>query len=79
MDPEREVWHIAASARRHGVDDQDILHAARLPIRSRPQDAGFVMLIGPRRDGQPLEIGVVVREDRITIVHAMLARPKHLT
>ena len=37
------------------------------------------MLVGPRRDGQLLEVGVVVREDRITIVHAMLARAKHLT
>ena len=79
MDPEHVAPHIAASARRHGGDDQDILHAARNPIRSRPQDAGLVMLVGPRRDGQLLEVGVVVREDRITIVHAMLARAKHWT
>ncbi|MBB5789933.1 hypothetical protein [Jiangella mangrovi] len=69
---------IAQSARKHGVSDDDMLHAYRCAIRDRDQDDGLVMLIGPGRSGQLLEIGVVRSEFGSSIVHAMNARPKYL-
>jgi hypothetical protein len=36
------------------------------------------MFIGPARSGDPLEVGVVVDGDGVSILHAMRARPKFL-
>lgn len=70
---------IAASARRHGVDDGDMLHAYRNATDAYPLDEGLVMLVGPDRLGELLEIGVVRSEDGTAVlVHAMRARPKFL-
>jgi hypothetical protein len=38
---------IAASARKHGVADEDMLHAYANPIRFYAVDEGLQMLIGP--------------------------------
>jgi hypothetical protein len=66
---------ILASARKHGVTDDDMLHAYRNPIRVF--DLGdLVMLIGPNTAGRLLEIGVAAGEGVEFIVHAMPARPK---
>jgi hypothetical protein len=69
---------IAESARKHGVGDDDILHAYNRPIRIEELDEGMLMFIGPSQAGELLEIGVVVGSDRPVIVHAMEARPKYL-
>ena len=53
------VEAIASSARKHGMSDQDMLHAYANPIRSYEVDEGLVMLIGPDRSARMLEIGVV--------------------
>ena len=66
---------ILASARRHGIDDDDMLHAYRNPIRVFDLD-DLTMLIGPDRAGGLLEIGVATAEGIEFIVHAMAARPK---
>jgi hypothetical protein len=68
---------IGAPARRHGIDDSDIWHAARTAIRKIDMDEDLTMLIGPARDGTPLEIGVLdlLGEDPV-IIHAMRLRPK---
>ena len=65
---------IIASARKHGVHDDDILHAYRYPTRVLQLD-GLVMLIGPSQSGQLLEIGVSRAEGIDFIIHAMPARP----
>lgn len=70
---------IAESARKHGVTDDNILHAFDNPIRSEDLDDGFVMLIGSDRSGNLLEVGVVIGDYGPVIVHAMPARPKYLT
>ncbi|MGH3155588.1 MAG: hypothetical protein ACRDNF_03275 [Streptosporangiaceae bacterium] len=64
-------------ARRHGVDDEGIWHAARTATRKIDMDEDLTMLIGPARDGAPLEIGVLGLggEDSV-IIHAMRLRPK---
>lgn len=70
---------IEASARKHGVPDEDMLHAIRHHWRAfRTGDAAVTMFIGPSRMAVPLEIGVVVDEDGAAIIHAMEARVKFL-
>jgi hypothetical protein len=70
---------IASSARRHGVEDEEMLHAYRNATDAWAQDEGLVMLVGPDRSGAPLELGVVRSDDgTAVIVHVMKARPKFL-
>lgn len=68
---------ILASARKHGIDDEDMLHAYRNPIRVFDLD-DLTMLIGPDTSARILEIGVAEAEGVEFIVHAMAARPKFL-
>ena len=68
---------ILASARKHGVTDNDMLHAYRNPIRVFDLD-DLVMLIGADERGRALELGVATAEGFEFIVHAMPARPKFL-
>lgn len=63
---------ILASARKHGVRDDDILHALRFAMRIWKQDDGLTMIVCPKQDGLLIEVGAVIREDRtVTIVHAL--------
>jgi hypothetical protein len=66
---------ILASARKHGVTDDDMLHAYRNPVRVFELD-DLTMLIGPDRSGSLLEIGVATAEGIDFVVHAMTARPR---
>ena len=68
---------IVASARKHGIHDDDILHAYRQPTRVLQLD-DLVMLVGPSRTGQLLEIGVSRAEGIDFIIHAMPARAKFI-
>jgi hypothetical protein len=70
---------IVESARRHGIDDEDLLHAYRNTTKAWSLEEGFVMLVGPDRSGRLIEIGFVRGDDMTTvIVHAMKARRKFL-
>jgi len=85
------VWHCAAhqgkltnvdpviiaSARKHRVHDDDILHAYRQPVRVLELD-DLIMLIGPSRSGKLLEVGVSRANGIDFIIHAMPARPKFI-
>lgn len=66
---------IAASARKHEVADEDILHAARHPVADFDLDE-ITMLIGAARNGALLEIGVVSDDDETVVIHAMPLRLK---
>ena len=68
---------ILESARKHGIEDDDMLHAYRNPIRVFDVD-DFTMLIGPDTAARLLEIGVAEADGIDFIVHAMPARPKFL-
>jgi hypothetical protein len=68
---------ILVSARKHGIDDEDMLHAYRNPIRVFDHD-DLIMLIGPDEAVRLIEIGVVEAEGIEFIVHAMAARSKFL-
>jgi hypothetical protein len=68
---------ISDSARKHGVTDEDMLHA-RNPIRIFELDEGFTMIIGANRTAIVFEVGVVQASTAPVIVHAMRAREKFL-
>lgn len=69
---------ITPSARRHGVPDEDMLHAVEHYIRvfADQGDEELVMFIGPARSGAVLEVGVIEDDDDPRIIHAMPARAK---
>lgn len=70
---------IEASARRHGVPDDDMLHAVRHHWRAfETDDSHVTMFVGPSTASAPLEVGVLVDDDGIAIIHAMRAREKFL-
>lgn len=69
---------IAEPARKHGIADEDSLHAVRNAIAQR-LDEDFTMRVGPARDGDLLEVGVLgLDSDDPVIVHAMPFRPQYL-
>ncbi len=68
---------VLASARKHGINDDDMLHAYRNPIRVFDLD-DLTMLIGPDASARLLEIGVAEAEGIEFVVHAMAARPNCL-
>jgi hypothetical protein len=65
---------IAANARKHGIHDDDMIHAFNHPMFVD----GFVMFIGADTAGNLLEVGVIDSIDGPIIAHAMPARPKYL-
>ncbi len=67
---------IIASARKHGMAD-DILHAFNHPLRYEDLDDGFVMIIGPTRSANLIDVGFIDTDHGPVIVHAMTARRKY--
>jgi len=62
---------IAETARKHGIADEDSLHAVRNAIAQRRLDDDFTMRVGPARAGNLLEVGVLgIDSDDPVIVHA---------
>jgi hypothetical protein len=71
---------IEASARKHGVSDDDMLHALRHHWRAfETDDPDVTMFIGPSKSAEPLEVGVVTDHDGVAVIHAMPARRTFLT
>jgi len=68
---------ILDSARKHGVADEDMLHAYQYPVRVLRLD-DLTMLIGPDRAARLLEVGLSNGEGVEFIVHAMPAPPKFI-
>ena len=54
------------------------MHAVRNAIRTEDLDNGLTMFTGPAWDATLLEVGVVDGEDGPVIIHADVARRKHL-
>ena len=64
-------------ARKHGVPDADIWHGVRNATHKIDMDEDLTMLIGPARDGAPLELGVLgLDSDDPVIIHASPLRAK---
>ena len=71
---------IRASARKHGISDDDIRHAINNAIAAitHPDQPDFTMLIGPQRSTGLIEIGVIETDDQDYVIHAMPARQMYL-
>ena len=68
---------IGEPARKHGVPAADIWHGVRYATHKIDMDEALTMLIGPARDGAPLEIGVLgLDSDDPVILHALPMRAK---
>jgi len=67
---------ILDSARKRGIPDDDILHALRNHVRTFGLDEGITMVIGPSRDAQLLEIGLVESSEGDLLVHPRHDRPR---
>jgi hypothetical protein len=73
------IVRIGQAARKHGIADEDMLHSVRNSIAQWRLDEDFMMRVGPARDGDLLEVGVLgIDTDDPVIVHAMRARPQYL-
>jgi hypothetical protein len=73
--------YIAESARKHGVPDEDILHAFNHPIyvTSDPNDDEVTMIVGPNRVAVLIEVGFVDSDQGPVVIHAYHpARDKYL-
>lgn len=71
---------IAWSARKHGIDDDDILHAIANVIRYTEQfydGEERIFLIGPARDGRFLELVLVPAKNPLQVIHADVLQPKN--
>ena len=69
---------VADSARKHEVDDEDLLHALRNPPRVIDQDdrdPSRVLVIGVDRAGRLLEVVVLRPGSAPLVIHGMLLRP----
>ena len=70
---------IEASARKHGVTDDDMLHALRNHWQAfETNDPAVTMYIGPAMKAEPLEVGVGDDEEGTAVIHALSARSKFL-
>ncbi|WP_419553592.1 hypothetical protein [Candidatus Poriferisodalis sp.] len=80
MDSPSPRVSVTEAARRHRIDDEDILHAYRNAMTIEHQDDGFIMITGAKRDGELLEVGFRYDPDSDTnfILHAMFARQQYL-
>jgi hypothetical protein len=53
------IVRIGQTARKHDIAEEDMLHAIRNPIAQWRLDDDFMMRVGPARDGDLLEVGVL--------------------
>ena len=70
---------ISDSARKHGVDDEDIAHAWENAIRYVEYDYDGderLLVIGADRHGRMLELVAVPADEPTRIIHADRLRPK---
>lgn len=74
-----ELWEapVAASAHRHGINDEDIRHALRniVAVAADSRDEDVTLFLGPDGAVNLVEIGVLSTDEGPLIIHAMPARP----
>ena len=74
------MW-IEQGARKHGVTDDDMRHAIthRLHTSELPTDNATerVLILGPDRAGNQLELVALLVEDGAAVIHAMPLRSRY--
>lgn len=69
---------IHPSARKHGIADEDIEHAAANAMAIDDQDEDTRLYLGPSRSAELLEVVTIVRSDGSELaIHAMSMRAKY--
>jgi hypothetical protein len=69
---------VHPSARKHGIADEDIKHAAANAMTIDEQDDDTRLYLGPARSGDILEVVTIGRADGPELaIHAMRMRPKY--
>jgi hypothetical protein len=69
---------VHQSARRHGVNDEDIRHAVEHVIVVEDQEDETRLYLDPSRSAALLEVVTIIRDDGSELViHAMRMRPKY--
>ena len=68
---------ILASAHKHGIAPEDMLHAYRNAFQSSEVEDGL-LVIGPDRNGNLIEVGCAMSTEHLRIFHAMKLNPKNL-
>jgi hypothetical protein len=69
---------VHPAARKHGVADEDIMHATDNAITADDQDDDTRLYLGPARNAGMLEVVTVVRDDGSELaIHAMKMRAKY--
>lgn len=70
---------VVESARKHGVEDEDMHHAIENAIVIfGAEPPATLMYVGPARNGTLLEVAVMLDDPEDLIIHAMEARTKWL-
>ncbi|HEU0205757.1 MAG TPA: DUF4258 domain-containing protein [Pseudolysinimonas sp.] len=67
------------SARKHGISEEDILHAIRHPLAHYEQShegERRLLILGPDSSGRFLEIVVLPAREPERVIHADILRPK---
>lgn len=70
------TMEIADSARKHGISDEDILHAVAHPVAPVAVRADRIFFIGTTQTGELLEIVVLSPDEEPAVIHADICRPK---
>lgn len=69
---------IHPSARKHGIADEDIVHAVKHAMSIDDQDDDLRLYLGPGRNSELLEVVTLVEHGtEETAIHAMRMRPKY--
>lgn len=69
---------IHPSARKHGIADEDIEHAAEHAMTIEDQDDDTRLYLGPARSAALLEVVAIVRDDGSELaIHTMPMRAKY--
>jgi len=69
---------VHPSARRHGIADEDIQHAAENAMAIEDQDDDTRLYLGPARNAELLEVVAIARADGSELaIHAMPMRAKY--
>ena len=69
---------VHPSARKHGVADEDIQHAAENAMAIEDQNDDTRLYLGPARNAELLEVVTIVRDDGSELaIHAMPMRAKY--
>lgn len=73
-------YEIHHTAKKHGIDDDDILHSIDFALLVARLDDIRLLHLGPDTAGNMLEVVTLAVDDEIDLViHAMKMRPKYRT